>query len=45
MKILSILLQMTAAEAVSEPTEIRLSLWDLAVQGGWIMVVLGIFPS
>ena len=43
MKILSILLQMTAAEAVSEPTEIRLSLWDLAVQGGWIMVVLGIF--
>lgn len=43
MKILSILLQMTAAEAVSEPTEIRLSLWDLAVQGGWIMVVLGVF--
>ncbi len=33
---------MTATEAV-EPSEIRLSLWDLTVQGGWIMAILGIF--
>ncbi len=42
MKVLNILLQMTATEAV-EPSEIRLSLWDLTVQGGWIMAILGIF--
>lgn len=43
MNLLSILLQVNGLETVTEPTEARLSLWELAVQGGWIMVVLGIF--
>ncbi|MCQ2309185.1 MAG: MotA/TolQ/ExbB proton channel family protein [Bacteroidia bacterium] len=43
MNILSILLQITDLEQVVEPTEIRMSLWELAVQGGWIMLILGIF--
>lgn len=34
---------MPATEAVTEPTELRMSLWELAVQGGWIMLILGIF--
>ena len=32
----------SAGEALQQE-EIRLSVWDLAVQGGWIMVVLAIF--
>ena len=43
MNILSILLQITDLEQVVELTEIRMSLWELAVQGGWIMLILGIF--
>ena len=43
MNILSILLQIPGLEQVVEPTEIRMSLWELAVQGGWIMLILGIF--
>lgn len=43
MNILSILLQISDFDAVAEPTEIRMSLWELAVQGGWIMLILGIF--
>ncbi|MDY6436733.1 MAG: MotA/TolQ/ExbB proton channel family protein [Bacteroidales bacterium] len=30
------------AEAVAEPTELRMSLWNMAVQGGWIMLILAI---
>lgn len=43
MNILSILLQIPDLETVAEPTEIRMSLWEMAVQGGWIMLVLAIF--
>lgn len=43
MNLLSILLQVPATEAVTEPAELRMSLWELAVQGGWIMLILGIF--
>jgi len=43
MNILSILLQISDFDAFAEPTEIRMSLWELAVQGGWIMLILGIF--
>ena len=43
MNLLNVLLQMPATEAVTEPTELRMSLWELAVQGGWIMLILGIF--
>lgn len=43
MNSLSILLQITDLEAVMEPTEVRMSLWELAVQGGWIMLFLGFF--
>lgn len=43
MNLLNLLLQMPATEAVTEPTELRMSLWELAVQGGWIMLILGIF--
>lgn len=43
MNSLSILLQITDLEAVMEQTEVRMSLWELAVQGGWIMLFLGIF--
>lgn len=43
MNLLSVLLQISDLEAVVEPTEVRMSLWELAVQGGWIMLVLAIF--
>lgn len=43
MNLLNVLLQMPATEAATEPTELRMSLWELAVQGGWIMLILGIF--
>lgn len=43
MNSLNILLQITDLEAVMEQTEVRMSLWELAVQGGWIMLFLGIF--
>ena len=44
MNLLSILIQATNV-AITEPEaeEIRLSLWELAKEGGWIMVVLAIF--
>jgi len=32
----------TAAGTVPAQGELTLSLWDLAVKGGWIMIVLGI---
>lgn len=32
----------TGAAAVSAQSELTLSLWDLTVKGGWIMIVLGI---
>ena len=44
MKILSILLNATETIVNSqEAEEIRLSLWELAKEGGWIMIVLAIF--
>ena len=44
MNLLSILIQATNV-AITDPEaeEIRLSLWELAKEGGWIMVVLAIF--
>lgn len=44
MNLLSILIQATnVAVASPEAEEIRLSLWELAKEGGWIMIVLAIF--
>lgn len=43
MNLSSFLLQVPVAEAVTEATEIRMSLWDMTVHGGWIMLVLAIF--
>lgn len=43
MNLLNLLLQMPATEVVTESTELKMSLWELAVQGGWIMLILGIF--
>lgn len=36
-------MQVPATELVTEPSEIRMSLWDMTVHGGWIMLVLAIF--
>lgn len=30
-------------QAALQPSQLSLSLWDLAVKGGWIMIVLGVF--
>ncbi len=44
MKFLSILINVTSTMVnTPEAEEIRLSLWDLAKEGGWIMLVLAIF--
>ncbi|MBP5643911.1 MAG: MotA/TolQ/ExbB proton channel family protein [Bacteroidales bacterium] len=43
MNLTSFLLQVPVAEQVTEATEIRMSLWDMTVQGGWIMLILAIF--
>lgn len=43
MNLLNVLLQVPATEVVTEPAELRMSLWELAMQGGWIMLILGIF--
>ena len=44
MNLLNILIQATnVAIASPEAEEIRLSLWELAKEGGWIMVILAIF--
>lgn len=44
MNLLSILIQVTNATINSpEAEEIRLSLWELAKEGGWIMIVLAVF--
>ena len=43
MNLLSFLLQVPVTEAVTEATEIRMSLWNMTLQGGWIMLILGIF--
>lgn len=42
MQLSHFLLQVPVAEAVAEPTELRMSLWNMAVQGGWIMLILAI---
>lgn len=43
MNLTSFLLQVPVAEAVTEATEIKMSLWDMALQGGWIMLILAVF--
>ena len=43
MNLSSFLLQVPVVESVTEPTEIRMSLWDMTVQGGWIMLILAVF--
>ena len=43
MNLTSFLLQVPVAEAVTEATEIRMSLWDMTLQGGWIMLILAVF--
>ena len=43
MNLTSYLLQVPVIETVTEPSEIRMSLWDMTLQGGWIMLILGIF--
>ena len=43
MNLTSFLLQVPVAEAVTESTEIRMSLWDMTLQGGWIMLILAVF--
>ena len=43
MNLSSFLLQVPVTEVVTEATEIRMSLWDMTVQGGWIMLILAIF--
>ena len=43
MNLTCFLLQVPVAEAVTEATEIRMSLWDMALQGGWIMLILAVF--
>lgn len=43
MSLMSILLDAAVVETAVEPTEIRMSLWEMTVNGGWIMLVLGIF--
>lgn len=40
---MSFLLDAAVVETAVEPTEIRMSLWEMTVNGGWIMLVLGIF--
>lgn len=32
-----------ANEMGADPTEIKMSLWDLAMKGGWILAILGVF--
>jgi Biopolymer transport proteins len=43
MNLTSFLLQVPVSEPLTEATEIRMSLWDMAVQGGWIMLILAVF--
>lgn len=43
MNLTSFLLQVPVGESLTEATEIRMSLWDMAVQGGWIMLILAVF--
>lgn len=35
-------MQVPVVETVTEATEIRMSIWDMTVQGGWIMLLLAI---
>lgn len=42
MNLTSFLLQVPVVETVTEATEIRMSIWDMTVQGGWIMLLLAI---
>ena len=43
MYLTSFLLQVPGSEVVTEASEIRMSLWDMTVQGGWIMLILAVF--
>lgn len=42
MNLLNVLLQVPVVENVTAATELRMSLWSMAVQGGWIMLILAI---
>ena len=42
MNLTGFLLQVPVVETVTEATEIRMSIWDMTVQGGWIMLLLAI---
>ncbi len=42
MNLTRFLLQVPVVETVTEATEIRMSIWDMTVQGGWIMLLLAI---
>ena len=43
MNFTSFLLSASAVETAVEQTEIRMSLWDMTVKGGWIMLILAAF--
>ena len=43
--ITGLILQITNAAQIieGEPTEITLSIWELAIKGGWIIAILAVF--
>lgn len=43
MNLSNVILLATETQAITEPDELKLSLLDLSVKGGWIMLVLAIF--
>ena len=43
MNITSFLLDASAVGTAVEQTEIRMSLWDMTMKGGWIMLILAVF--
>ncbi len=43
MNLTSFLLQASVSKALTEVTESRMSLWEMTIQGGWIMLVLAVF--
>lgn len=43
MNLTSFLSQVPVSKALTEVTESRMSLWEMTIQGGWIMLVLAVF--
>ena len=43
MNLLNVLLDAAVVETAAEQSETTMSLWEMTVNGGWIMLVLGIF--